>query len=298
VKLRVAALLLALVVVGATAGAADARRSDNRKKPILFIHGFDLDDTPGYDCGSYWGKMRKRFRDFGQKGQLVTIAYYGGDRNCTHWLGHHGKHSRHHGHRGRSHDANTSIRHLGYHLAWTIWSHYSRRGKRVDLVGHSMGGLIVRYALAQVERNHPRFPRYLLVEDAVTLGTPHAGSGWAVFCGWKQCDEMTPGSGFMDWLRTKAGHPDGRGRTDWSTIGSHSDYIVSAASANSMNSDHRLKYLQSNEPAVGHMDYLRLGSKRITADVERWNRPGPWRTDYTSHWPIRRADLAVTFGNR
>jgi hypothetical protein len=83
-----------------------------------------------------------------------------------------------------------------------------------------MGGLIIRYALAQVERNRPRFPRYLL------------------------------------------------------------------------------KYRQSNDPAVGHMTMLGLGSARTTAYVERWTRPGPWRVDLTSHWPIRRADLAVTFGNR
>jgi pimeloyl-ACP methyl ester carboxylesterase len=297
VKLRGTALLLALLVAAAAVGSADAR-TDDRKKPILFVHGFDLDDRPGYDCASYWGRVLSRFRDFGQTGRLVTIAYYGGDRSCTHWLGHHGRHAKHFGHRGRAHDANTSIRHLGYHLAWTIWSHYSSRGKRVDLVGHSMGGLIIRYALAQTERNHPNFPRYLLVEDAVTLGTPHAGSGWAVLCGWRQCDEMSPGSGLLDWLGRRGRHPDGRRGTDWSTIGSHSDFVVSAASANSMNADHRLKYMQSNEPDVGHSEYLALGSRRLTADVERWSRPGPWVTDRTSHWPIRRTDLAVAFGNR
>jgi len=109
---------------------------------------------------------------------------------------------------------------------------------------------------------------------------------------------MRPGSGLMDWLRTRAGHPDGRHGTDWSTIGSHSDYVVSAASANAMNSDHRLKYRQDNDPVVGHMHLVTRGSKRTTAKVERWTRPGPWRNDSTSHWPIRRADLAVTFGNR
>ena len=86
---------------------------------------------------------------------------------------------------------------------------------------------------------------------------------------------MTPRSGFIAWLRRRGAHPDGRGRTDWTTIGSHSDFVVSAASANAMNSDHRLKYRQSNNRQVGHMTMLALGSKRTTADVERWTRPGP-----------------------
>jgi hypothetical protein len=294
---RAATLLLAVFVAAAAAGTADAR-SDNRTKPVLFVHGFDLDDRPGYDCRSVWREMRSRFEDFGHTGRLATVGYYRGDHRCTRRLDGFGRQSQHFGHRGRRHNANASIRHLGYHLAWTIWSEYSRRGRRVDLVGHSMGGLIIRYALAQVERNHPRFARYLLVEDAVTLGTPHAGAGLALVCRWRQCKEMRPGSRLLRWLRRRGAHPDGRGRTDWTTIGSHSDFIVPAASAVAMNSDHRLKYRQSNVRQVGHSAYLTLGSKRTTADVERWTRPGPWRVDLTSHWPIRRADLAVTFGNR
>lgn len=295
-RLTVAALA-ALVVAAAAPGAAEAGRTNDRKKPVLFVHGIELPGPPGYDCGGYWGRFLDRFRDFGQTGPLVTIGYYGGDGNCKHWLGHHGRHSRHDGHSGRSHGLNTSIRHLGYHLAWTIWNHYSRRGKRIDLVGHSMGGLIVRYALARTARGHDRFPPYLLVEDAVTLGTPHNGTQAAAACFWiTQCRQMGGGSGFMRWLGKRARNPQGRGGTDWSVFSSHDDLFVSEESGVRMKADHRVVYLSSSN--VTHDDFLRLGSKRITADVRRYNRPGPWRTDHTSHWPIRRAELAVTFGNR
>lgn len=291
------AVMAALTLAAVVPAAADARRTDNRKKPVLLVHGLDFPGPPGYDCGGYWGRVLDRFRDFGQTGPLVTIAYYGGDRNCTHWLGHHGRHSRHDGHSGRSHGLETSIRHLGYHLAWTIWNHYSRRGQRIDLVGHSMGGLIIRYALAQTARDHERFPPYLLVEDAVTLGTPHDGTQASIGCLWlRQCAQMAPGSGFMDWLRKRAKNPQGRGRTDWSVFSSHDDLFVSEGSGVHMKADHRVVYLSSSN--VTHMDFLRLGSRAITADVRRYNRPGPWRVDRSSHWPIRRAELAVTFGNR
>jgi pimeloyl-ACP methyl ester carboxylesterase len=287
----------ALVLAAVAPSTADARRSDNRKKPVLFVHGLDFAGAAGYDCGSYWGRTIRRFRDFGHTGRMVTIAYYGGDRNCTHWLGHHGRHSRNDGHRGRAHDADTSIRHLGYHLAWTIWNHYSRRGKRVDLVGHSMGGLVIRYALARTVRNDDRFPPYLLVEDAVTLGTPHDGTHAGILCAWlTQCVQMGPNSGLMNWLRREAMNPQGRGGTDWSVFSSYDDLVVSEGSGVHMNAAHRVVYLSSSN--VSHDDFRLIGSARITADVRRYSRAGGWVTDRTSHWPIRRADLAVTFGNR
>ena len=58
---------------------------------------------------------------------------------------------------------------LGRQLAARL---YAQRGKRVALVAHSMGGLLVRAALAQPGTAH--------VERAVLLGTPHLGSFAAV----------------------------------------------------------------------------------------------------------------------
>jgi triacylglycerol esterase/lipase EstA (alpha/beta hydrolase family) len=308
VKLRAAAFLLALLVAGSVAGPADARRSDNRKKPVLFVHGFELDGT--HDCAS-WRPMKRKFRRWGHTGKFWTIAYYRGDTNCTHWLGHHGRHSRHHGHRGRAHGRDTNLRHLGYHLAWTIWNHYSKRGKRVDVVAHSMGGLIIRYALAQTQRDHKRFPPYLLVEDVVTMGTPHGGARWfTIFCSFKQCQQMRMGSNFLVWLERKRNgwNPQGRGGTDWSTFGSTDDNIVPADRAagtardrspihDYIGSCHKVWYRGAAN--IGHSDFKTRTSKRITAPVYRFNcQGGGWRKDNSSHWPVRRADLAITFKNR
>lgn len=58
---------------------------------------------------------------------------------------------------------------LGRQLAARL---YAQRGKRLALVAHSMGGLLVRAALAQPGTAH--------VERAVLLGTPHLGSFAAV----------------------------------------------------------------------------------------------------------------------
>jgi pimeloyl-ACP methyl ester carboxylesterase len=307
VKLRAAALLLALLVAGSVVGTADAR-TNNRKKPVIFIHGLARDSSS--DCVSTWNDAKRKFRDWGHTGALVSLAYYGGDRRCDHWISHHGRHGNHHssGHRRGNHTADTSIRHLGYHLAWTIWRHYSSRGRRVDVVAHSMGGLIIRYALAQTQRHHPDFPRYLLVEDVVTMGTPHGGARWFAVCGLLQCSQMRAGSDFLVWLERNAWEPDGRGGTDWSTFGSDDDLWVAAdraagtGQARSPNhayvgSCHKVWYLPWEE--IGHGDFMHVTSKRITADVWRFScRTGRWVRDFTSHFPVRRADLAVTFGNR
>ena len=61
---------------------------------------------------------------------------------------------------------------------------------RVDLVGHSMGGLVIRAFLAEAS-NHEA------VRRVVTLGTPHAGSKLAVFAVGRARRELLPGSPFL-----------------------------------------------------------------------------------------------------
>jgi triacylglycerol esterase/lipase EstA (alpha/beta hydrolase family) len=65
--------------------------------------------------------------------------------------------------------------------------------KQVDLVGQSMGGLVIRSYLAS---NSGRGK----VRRVVTLGSPHAGSKLAVFGLGKAAKEMIPGSSFLQTL--------------------------------------------------------------------------------------------------
>ncbi len=299
----VMAALVALLVVGMLPGLAEAR-TNNRTKPVLFIHGLDAFGDPGADCASYWNDMERKFRDWGHTGPLIELSFYRYDTNCDHTINHHGSHSRHYasGHYSTGgHGANTDIRHLAYHLGWYIYSHFTSEGRTVDVVAHSMGGLIIRYALAQVQRGHVAFPPRLLVEDAVTMGTPHRGARALVYlCPYTQCDQMEPGSGFIGWLADHAPEPDGAGGTDWSAFGSHADNLVDEDSAVGMAACHKVKWLSSSGIEHGDFMHVRSGanSTETSADVQRRSCPGDWVTDYTSHWPVRRAELAVTFGDR
>jgi triacylglycerol lipase len=58
---------------------------------------------------------------------------------------------------------------------------------RVDLVGHSMGGLVIRAFLAGT-------PNQDAIRRVITLGTPHAGSKLAVFAVGKARRDLLPGS--------------------------------------------------------------------------------------------------------
>src|SRR5687768_5905417 len=80
----------------------------------------------------------------------------------------------------KKHDMNTNIEHIANHLAHYIYYEHTAQGRAVDILTHSMGGLISRYAIqhsvGSLQQNPNGFwPGALDVEDVVTLSTPHLG---------------------------------------------------------------------------------------------------------------------------
>ena len=294
----IAALLVAMGAALASAAPAVARTND-RSRPIIFIHGSDWLAPYGVDCPRSFAAMERRLRDLGHTGPFVTVAYYRYDTGCTADIGRDGSHLLHYasGHDATGgHTGMTSIRHLAYHLAWYIYDHYSRTGVAVDVVGHSMGPLLIQYALAQVARHHPDFPPRLLVEDVVSLAGPFNGARSIIdTCHTRQCAEMRHGSTFLAWLRQNAWNPQGEGGTDWTAVSSVDDQYVSSGSGVAMGACHKVVYLTSSD--VRHADLLLDTSGSMTADVRRSDCPGPWMTDYTWYWPVRETDLALTYAS-
>jgi hypothetical protein len=291
---------IAAALILGSVSPADAR-TNTRSKPIIFVHGLDAFFSSGSDCNS-WNTMTSRLQTWGWTGTMMKLKYYAFDSNCSHALDHHGSHATHYGGTSEhdvddpsSHGFDSRIEHIAYHLAWFIYDHYSKNGIVVDAVGHSMGGLILRYAIAQSARNHSSFPPYLYVEDVATLGTPHTGTDWAHGCWWAdQCGQMTPGSSFMNWLASYAPNPQESGGTDWTTVGSNNDDFVSSGSATGMDATHRVKYLSNMN--VEHGDYLVDTSDSRTADVNYWDRPGPWYAWNDAPYSVRWTDFALYYG--
>ena len=116
------------------------------------------------------------------------------------------------------HTAQAAIEHLGYHLAWYIYDEYSSKNESVDVVAHSMGGLIIRYAVGEAADGNPAFPPSLIVGNVVSLGTPHGGANLAKIAKCAapmplECSEISPGSTFLLSLEHDAWNPQGAGVT-------------------------------------------------------------------------------------
>lgn len=312
-SLRRSAALAVLVLVlsasaayGAPPGKPNGRssaalRSDNRSKPIVFVHGLDAFGCAGNDGNGTWNNMINALTGWGWAGSKVKLGYYECDTGQSHSMNHHGSHATHFGGNGEhytstenTHGADTAIEHLGYHFAWYVKDHFG--AACVDAVGHSMGGLIIRYGLAQSQRAAAGFPTGLCIEDIVTLGTPHTGTNWAYGCEWAdQCDQMEPGHAFQDWLATNAANPQGAGGTDWTTLIADDDTVVGVASGYGMSASHKTRYTGSND--IEHSDYMHETTDARTADVEYWDSPGPWYSWLDAPWPVRWSDFALTYGS-
>lgn len=255
------------------------------QRPIVMIHGIDWQGRASANCAADWDPLKDYLRANGYSDRsLVTVSYYDFDEHCDSSI----SDSAHptigqnyftaedaHGAGSAGHTAEAAIEHLGYHFAWWLYNTYSRRGVSADVIGHSMGGLITRFALGKVENGHPSFPPLLLVEDAVTLGSPHGGTRLDRLthaCGQRQCLQMKPGDGFLTSLEREAWNPQAQGGTDWTAIGSTHDNAVfpdRAVGSSSNRKDeryfgscHKVWYLNvTGAPRIEHGDYMRSGTE-------------------------------------
>jgi hypothetical protein len=305
-----------LVLAAASAPAASAR-TFSLDKPIYFIHGIQPDS--GTDCAKTWGLAIGAFSTWSGidlvKAKLArTVGYYYRDTSCNTKIWEHGDHAAHYGgafnawHRkGGGHTADVRIEHLGYHLAWDIYDRYSKRDKAVDVVAHSMGGLIIRYALMQTALHSKEFPPYLLVEDVVTMGTPHGGSRLPESATVED-QQMKQKSPFLNRLARYGYLPVGRGGTDWMTMGSGADKLVSADSASGsavdatgkrvsryIGSPHKALYTPAD--GLGHSDYYRAISPAFDAEAILSLAGGPFNLTSMAPWPVRLAYVSIINAN-
>jgi len=292
VGILITALVLTLALELTMARAVDAR-SDDTSKPTLFVHGYG-----GGDCEGDWGFLMDSMRAGGWTGGFYIPKFLAGDSNCNPrpnmamgCMSCTGSHSHWFGHSGTTHSNNTSIRHLSWHLANYIGTNFTARGIAVDVIAHSMGGLMIRYALAK--QGVDSFPR-LLVEDVVTLGAPHDGARFAVLTGTTQGAEMEPGSSLITWLKASAKNPQGTGGTDWTTIGSHGDLIVQEDTATAMSAPHRWRYTTS-PTWVTHRDYMRSSSTSTRrAQYPCVSSPGAW-CETSTYYPVQMIRAATQY---
>lgn len=287
-RLTTAALIgatLALAGLAPSASAADTQ--------MLLIHGYGS-ASDGKDCnGITWESALRYYQDVGgrERSSLTTIGYYEGDdpADCDVIVG--------------AGDASNErpIQDIARDLANYIDDAYTSHGQPVDIVAHSMGGLISRVALLGSAQGWAGFPAKLDVDDVVTLSTPHQGVADPSAHDDMQWNQMDPSSGFIDRL-----HEPGSGLgdewasgTDWSLVGSEEDTTVNSDSGIDKGNYADQKYAYRDDPddsgEVGHTGVRTLYGENAY-DLRYWHAGG----DHAPHdtlegWsPLKTAFQAVT----
>jgi pimeloyl-ACP methyl ester carboxylesterase len=249
-----------------------------RSWPVVFVHGFN--GNASINCTSgYWGTATSFLHNtYGWTGNLYTVGYYKGDSSCSASLGNYAGYCTNE-YAGNQGTTNEDIRHISCELAWYLWYNFTQYDENVQLVGHSMGGLIIRWALYDTPIDY-YLPPYLMVQDAVSIATPHGGIpifGASIFIcgGCLQAQQMRSNNGFITTLGSYGQNPQGAGwGTDWTMFGSSCeswynifDPGVDWQSSLDMNGGHKTEYL--NPPCYDHGGYLKDTSTS-------WNAYANW----------------------
>ena len=285
-ELAVLVTAAALALFAAPASAADT--------PILLVHGHGS-AAGGQDCnGSTWRDALRYYQDAGgrDRSSLTTIGYYPGDQGrCDVMIGD-----------GNASNDAADPGHRAGSRAIYIDRTYTSHGRPVDVIAHSMGGLVTRVALLGSAQGWEGFPsRKLNVDDVVTLSTPHQGVANPAADDDRQWQQMAPGSGFLKRL-----HENGSGLgddwaagTDWTLVGSKEDGTVRYSSGidKGAHADHKFGY-QDDPADSGDVDHTGIrtlyGENRY--DLTYWHAAGDEESHHTENgWsPLKTAFQAAT----
>lgn len=241
---------------------APPHRADGKGRPVIFVHGFNRSaDT---NCAAAWHNARLVLKQHTWRARSYTFGFYRGDRNCDmHANG----------------TTDTRIQNVGAALARRIYKHFTSKGIAVDIVAHSMGGLVAKAAIQGTNlygKQSRKWPSRLYVEDVVTLGTPHRGANFTNTCTFthEQCSDMRVGNtGFLKWV----GHrPQSQMGTDYTFVTSTGDNTVSERSATDGHSGpHWVRYEETLDKEVTHSGLSQTGPKPVRAWNATWqNRDG------------------------
>jgi pimeloyl-ACP methyl ester carboxylesterase len=273
-----------LAMLAPSASAADTQ--------LLLVHGYG-DASEGKDCnGSTWKNALRYYQDAGgrERSSMTTIGYYEGDEGrCDVMVGD-GKASN-----------QRPIQDIARDLAIHIDDAHSSKGRPVNVIAHSMGGLITRVALLGSAQGWKGFPSKLDVDNVVTLSTPHQGVANPSANDDRQWRQMDPDSGFMDRL-----HENGSGLgddwadgTDWSLVGSREDTTVEYDSGIDKGNFADQKYgYQDDSADAGEFDHSAVrtlhGENRY--DLTYWHASGDHPPHHTENgWsPLKTAFQAAT----
>ncbi|WP_084161314.1 alpha/beta fold hydrolase [Nocardia sp. BMG51109] len=290
-RIRAVVTLMAAVSLGASIAAvaptASAAPAANGGDPVYLVHGYN--DSGHSDCASLWGNAIDYFTSKGMdKSSIHTVGYYAGDSNCDVDLG--------------DADTNTRIKDVAAALANHIYNTNTRTGRSVDIVAHSMGGLVTRVALLGSAMGWEGFPAKLKVGDVVTLATPHQGIIEKSKYHSVQWDSMVPGSKFLEVLQAPENRLDQNWAqgVDWSFVGSDEDKTVNGDSGIDKDrpAQHKYRYLSDEKHDLSHTNMRTLAPGGGEYNLRYWNASEGTPHDTTNGWaPLETAFNALDRGD-
>ncbi|MEV7251544.1 esterase/lipase family protein [Streptomyces cyaneofuscatus] len=268
--------VLTMLTVAPAGAAGKPSRSNGSGNRVIFVHGHA--PFGKHDCTKEFSAARKHFANKKWKGSLLTFGYYTNNKKCS---------------KNVSGSRDTAIKDVAKKFANHISKNYTEKGIKVDVVAHSMGGLVVRAALHYTHKRAAGFPKKLYIEDVVTLGTPHAGitKSRVTLCGSaRQCKDMTPGSAFLKALPSKmpSTTKNGNMSTDWTTISSYNDQTVTESSGVAGSASHEVQY----KAGINHGELITTVSGKHNSRVKH---SGKWSKFSKRVSPVEQARLAVFY---
>jgi len=161
---------------------------------VLLVHGYNIENTTESDI---WYQGVNMEQQIANAGYIVGVVSYYGEFTVNYSNGY--KYT------NNSFDGtiDTPIEQIAAALADAIYSISANENITLDIIAHSMGGLVVLYMLENYV-----FPNVNL-QNFITLGTPFNGSYLAKIASFisikysgYQAEELSPGSAFLTELQT------------------------------------------------------------------------------------------------
>jgi hypothetical protein len=229
--------------------AAPKAMAGSTSNTVLLLHGWNGNSSQDCNSGSEWGTLENFLPNYGIT-HHVSLGFYNADYDCNNYIQGESYHCTGWYDSGSNDGTvNEDIRHTSCELAWFIWDNYTQYGHYVEVIAHSMGGILIRQAMTDTQF-FTALPPYLEITDVATAETPHQGilsvSAWAaVFsanCA-SPCVEVTQmedTNPIMVNLNSTSAYcnlgwcgfgrnPQGSGGTDWTNISSQNDPVMEAA---------------------------------------------------------------------
>ncbi|MEM0485526.1 MAG: alpha/beta hydrolase [Thermoplasmata archaeon] len=191
---KLLSIFVAFAIISVTFLGISMARGASIPTFVILVHGYSMSGTEGSDV---WQSGINIYQQLVSKGYIVgEVAYYGNFKltlsNGFSFVDNNFYET-----------SNTPIELISTELYYAIKSLYSKYGYiNLDIVGHSMGGLIIAYMLENYKL--PVNLKYVVYIASPFAGSPFASIasylGLSIILG-NQVNEMKPGSSFLNYLK-------------------------------------------------------------------------------------------------